>query len=144
MQAASRTFRTGFQSRRRRQLRESTLHTLTTKFAGRALRLMLRLPAPTTAYTVRRVQIPMRDGVELIADHYMPAGDTQPAGTLLARGPYGRGFRLSLLCGALFATRGYHVLLQSVRGTYGSGGVFEAMTHEAADGADTVAWLRQQ
>ena len=46
--------------------------------------------------------------------------------------------------GDLLAARGYRVLLQSVRGTFGSGGVFEPMVHEAADGADTVAWMREQ
>ena len=105
---------------------------------------MLRLPAPTTGYTVSTVKIPMRDGVELVADHYEPTGDTEPVGTLLLRGPYGRGFPFSLLFGALYAARGYRVLMQSVRGTFGSGGVFQPMVHEAADGADTVAWLRQQ
>jgi putative CocE/NonD family hydrolase len=105
---------------------------------------MLRLPAPTTNYTVSRVQIPMRDGVDLVADHYAPARDTEPVGTLLVRGPYGRGFPFSLVFGALYAAHGYRVLLQSVRGTFGSGGVFQPMIHEAADGADTVAWLRQQ
>jgi uncharacterized protein len=104
----------------------------------------LRLTAPTNGYTVSQVAIPMRDGVELVADHYVPAGDTEPVGTLLARGPYGRGFPFSLTFAALHAARGYRVLLQSVRGTFGSGGVFQPMVHEAADGADTVAWLRQQ
>jgi len=84
----------------------------------------------------------MRDGVELVADHYEPAGE--PIGTLLLRGPYGRGFPFSLMFGALYAARGYRVLLQSVRGTFGSGGTFQPMAHEEADGADTVAWLRQQ
>ena len=103
---------------------------------------MLHLPGPTAGYTVSRVAIPMRDGVELVADHYVPAGE--PVGTLLLRGPYGRGFPFSLLYGALYAARGYRVLMQSVRGTFGSGGTFTPMVHEAADGADTVAWLRQQ
>ena len=103
---------------------------------------MLRLPGPTSRYTVSRVSIPMRDGVELIADHYAPAGE--PVGTLLLRGPYGRGFPFGLMYGALYAARGYQVLMQSVRGTFGSGGTFTPMVHEAADGADTVAWLRQQ
>jgi len=103
---------------------------------------MLRLPGPTSRYTMSRVSIPMRDGVELVADHYVPAGE--PVGTLLLRGPYGRGFPFSLLYGALYAARGYHVLMQSVRGTFGSGGAFEPMVNEVADGADTVAWLRRQ
>jgi uncharacterized protein len=122
----------------------SALRSLTTRFAGRALGRTLRLPAPTTGYTVSRVAIPMRDGVELVADHYVPSGDTEPVGTLLVRGPYRRGFPFSLVFGALYAARGYRVLLQSVRGTFGSGGTFQPMVHEAADGADTVAWLREQ
>ena len=68
----------------------------------------------------------------------------QPAGTLLVRGPYGRGFPFSLIFARLYAARGYHVVLQSVRGTFGSGGEFEPMVNEAADGADTAAWLREQ
>jgi uncharacterized protein len=36
------------------------------------------------------------------------------------------------------------VLLQSCRGTFGSGGRFEPMRREADDGQDTVAWLRGQ
>jgi putative CocE/NonD family hydrolase len=104
---------------------------------------MLRLRPPSTDYTVRQVLVPMRDGVELIAEHYAPTG-TEPVGTLLVRGPYGRGFLSSLVFAAPYAARGYHVLLQSVRGTFGSGGAFEPMVHERQDGADTVAWLRQQ
>ncbi|MEB3030804.1 CocE/NonD family hydrolase [[Mycobacterium] nativiensis] len=106
---------------------------------NRALR---RLPPPTTGYTVRRERIPMRDGVTLMADHYQPTGDV--GGTLLVRCPYGRGFPFSLVFGRMYAARGYRVILQSVRGTFGSGGAFEPMVNEAADGADTVAWLRTQ
>ena len=120
------------------------LSSLTTKFAGRALGRALRLPRPTTGYTVSRVAIPMRDGVELVADHYVPDRDIEPVGTVLLRGPYSRGFPFSLFFGALYASRGYRVLMQSVRGTFGSGGIFQPMVHEAADGADTVAWLREQ
>ena len=125
---------------------ESGLRTLTRtsgQVAGRALGRMLGLPRPTTRYAVNSVRIPMRDGIELIADHYAPA-TSRPAGTLLVRGPYGRGFPFGLMFARLYADRGYHVVLQSVRGTFGSTGDFEPMVHEAADGADTAAWLRQQ
>ncbi len=120
----------------------STLRALPRRFAGRALARALRLPAPTHTYTVSSVNIPMRDGVELVADHYEPAGET--VGTLLVRGPYGRAFPFSLIFAYLHAARGYRVILQSVRGTFGSGGDFEPMAHEVTDGADTVAWLRDQ
>ncbi|MGV0851426.1 CocE/NonD family hydrolase [Mycolicibacterium phlei] len=113
------------------------------RFAGRAASRLLRLPPYTCDYTVRRVQVPMRDGVELRADHYAPT-TSDPAGTLLVRCPYGRKFPFAAVFGAVYAARGYHVLLQSVRGTFGSGGEFAPMVNEIADGLDTVAWLREQ
>jgi putative CocE/NonD family hydrolase len=85
----------------------------------------------------------MRDGVELLATHFVPTTST-PAGTLLVRCPYGRGFPFTTLFGSVYAARGYHVVLQSVRGTFGSGGEFVPMANEVADGADTVVWLRTQ
>jgi uncharacterized protein len=113
-------------------------------YAGRAVSSLLKLPPDTTEYTVHRgLRVPMRDGVDLIADHYEPA-TMEPAGTLLVRGPYGRGFPFSTLFVAVYASRGYHVVVQSVRGTFGSGGEFTPMAHEIADGADTAAWLRDQ
>ena len=118
------------------------MHTMR-DLGAKALGRLLGLPPATTDYTVNRVRIPMRDGAQLVADHYAPTTPS-PAGTLLARGPYGRGFPFSLIYSSLYAARGYHVVLQSVRGTFGSGGVFEPMVNEAADGADTVAWLREQ
>ena len=120
----------------------STLRALPRRLAGRALARALRLPAPTHHYTVSSVNIPMRDGVDLVADHYEPVGEV--VGTLLARGPYGRAFPFSLIFAYLHAARGYRVILQSVRGTFGSGGAFDPMVNEVADGADTVAWLRRQ
>ena len=68
----------------------------------------------------------MRDGVELVADHYRPL-TSNPGGTLLVRGPYGRGYPVSVLFGSVYASRGYHVVVQSVRGTFGSGGDFESV-----------------
>lgn len=116
----------------------------TSQYARQALSKTLRLPAPTTDYIVhRRVPVPMRDGVELLADHYEPL-TARPAGTLLVRAPYGRRFPFTVLFGSVYATRGYHVVFQSVRGTFGSGGEFTPMVNEADDGADTVVWLRKQ
>jgi putative CocE/NonD family hydrolase len=91
----------------------------------------------------RNVQVPMSDGTALLADHYLPI-TSRPAATVLVRCPYGRGLPFSLLQARLAAERGFHVLLQSCRGTFGSGGTFEPMRREASDGQDTVAWLRGQ
>ncbi|MGV0992872.1 MAG: CocE/NonD family hydrolase [Mycobacterium sp.] len=115
-----------------------------TPLSHRAISRALRLPPPTTGYRVHRgLRVPMRDGVELLADHYAP--DTHhPLGTILVRCPYGRSFPFSFIYAQIYAARGYHVLFQSVRGTFGSGGVFVPMVHEADDAADTVVWLREQ
>ena len=115
-----------------------------TRRSDRAVSRVLRLPAPTTDYRVHRgVPIRMRDGVDLRADHYEPLGD-RPLGTILVRGPYGRGFPFFFIYAQIYAARGYHVVLQSVRGTFGSGGTFVPMVHEVDDAADTVVWLREQ
>jgi uncharacterized protein len=90
----------------------------------------------------RGVQVPMRDGTILLADHYAPL-TAQPRPTVLMRCPYGRGWQMAMMALPL-AERGYHVLLQSCRGTFGSGGQFRPGVDESADGHDTVAWLRRQ
>ncbi|MGK2867544.1 MAG: CocE/NonD family hydrolase [Mycobacterium sp.] len=116
----------------------------TARYTRQALSRALNLPTPTADYVVhRRIPVPMRDGVELLADHYEPL-TSDPKGTLLVRAPYGRRFPFTVLFGSVYATRGYHVIFQSVRGTFGSGGDFTPMVNEVADGADTVAWLREQ
>ncbi|MEW2181577.1 CocE/NonD family hydrolase [Streptomyces sp. NPDC005406] len=87
--------------------------------------------------------VPAADGSALITDHYFPreAGDFP---TLLVRSPYGRGVPWSPQYGMLFAEQGFHVILQSCRGTGGSGGTFDLWRNEAADGLATVNWLREQ
>jgi len=115
-----------------------------TRFTDWAVSGALRLPPPTTPYVVHRdLAVPMRDGVELRADHYQPDTD-RALGTILVRGPYGRSFPFALIYAQIYAARGYHVLFQSVRGTFGSGGTFVPMVHEVSDAADTVVWLRER
>ncbi|MDR3664149.1 MAG: CocE/NonD family hydrolase [Mycobacterium sp.] len=109
---------------------------------SRLVSRVLDVPPPTSDYTVNRVRTPMRDGVELIGSHYAPTGTAK--GTLLVRCPYGRRFPFGPVFGSAYARRGYHVLLQSVRGTFGSAGEFNPMVNEIADAADTAAWLRDQ
>ncbi len=85
----------------------------------------------------------MSDGVTLLADHYVPDGDTN-APLVLMRSPYGRRVVYGLLARAL-AYEGFQVVIQSCRGTDGSGGRFDRpMQTESDDGRDTVAWLREQ
>lgn len=110
----------------------------------RAMLHRMGLPRTTARFRVQRsLPVPMRDGVDLLADHYVPDTAT-PAGTLLLRTPYGRDGLPARVIVGVYAVQGYHVVLQSTRGTFGSGGVFEPGRHEVEDGADTVGWLRTQ
>jgi len=112
------------------------------KLVDRAVARRLKLTPATTGYRVNRdVAVPMRDGVTLLADHYAPSDAT---GTLLMRGPYGRAAPAARIMAGLYARRGYHVVLLSSRGTFGSEGVFDPGRDEVRDGADVVAWLRGQ
>ncbi|MER6404658.1 CocE/NonD family hydrolase [Streptomyces viridosporus] len=87
--------------------------------------------------------VPAADGSPLITDHYFPRGRGDFP-TLLVRSPYGRGLPWSPQYGVLFAEQGFHVVLQSCRGTGGSGGTFDLWRNETADGPATVSWLRRQ
>jgi putative CocE/NonD family hydrolase len=112
---------------------------------SRLVQRVMSLPAALDRRVVVEpgVRVPMDDGVELAADVYTPAG-IGPHPTILVRSPYGRGGPLGLVLGRVFAERGYRVVMQSCRGTFGSGGVFEPNFHERADGLATVRWIERQ
>ena len=75
---------------------------------------MPELSQPTfTARVESKVMVPMRDGVELAADIARPTAEGKyPA--ILIRTPYGRA--ASLLEGPWWASRGYVLIAQDVRG----------------------------
>lgn len=86
----------------------------------------------------------MPDGAVLLADRWVARAsrhESQP--TVLVRSCYGRGGFFGLLHGRLLAERGLQVVIQSVRGTFGSEGTFNPFD-ERVDGLATLAWLRRQ
>ncbi len=86
----------------------------------------------------------MDDGAVLLADRWVARDQTQrPQPTVLVRSPYGRRRAVGLLFGRLLAERGLQVVIQSVRGTFGSEGSF-APFDERADGLATLRWIRAQ
>jgi putative CocE/NonD family hydrolase len=110
---------------------------------SRLLGRLWRLPAPHTRdLATEPLRIPMRDGLELLADrYYARRGLIQP--TVLIRSCYGRGTLLKLIV-RLFAERGMQVVVQSCRGTHGSQGTFRPFFDEQNDGQDTVEWIARQ
>ncbi|MGW5744868.1 CocE/NonD family hydrolase [Amycolatopsis sp. NPDC003861] len=91
----------------------------------------------------RDLAVPMPDGVTLLADRYAPAGTTS-APVVLIRTPYGRKGLASKLFGETFARHGLQTVVQSTRGSFGSGGEFRPFHLEREDGIATAEWLRAQ
>ncbi|HUA42220.1 MAG TPA: CocE/NonD family hydrolase [Streptosporangiaceae bacterium] len=121
-----------------------TSMTVMSRFFERAM----RLPPPLTrdVDVQRDLRVPMPDGVTLLADRYVPAAAASAQLPLiLVRCPYGRRGPFGMLSGRLFAERGFQSVVQSCRGTFGSGGELDPLgVTEAADGLATVEWLRKQ
>ena len=92
------------------------------------------------------VMVPMRDGVRLATDVYLPAKDGKPLAerlpTILMRIPYtkGRGEK-GHSDGRYFARFGYAVVFQDTRGRYDSEGTWHMLTDDGPDGCDTAAWI---
>lgn len=99
----------------------------------------------------RSVSVPMRDGIDLVADVYLPAtprgeraADALP--TIVERTPYDRQRTDLYLTACFFAARGYAYVLQDCRGRYDSEGDFSFQMNalEHLDGYDTVEWIAEQ
>jgi len=114
------------------------------EFFSRIIEKVFKLPpADTHDIIVKRgLEIPMPDGVVLLADRYYPRGSNKLP-TILFRCPYGRGSIYGLMV-RLVAERGFQVLLQSCRGTFGSGGDFNPFRTEKDDGLATIEWMKDQ
>ncbi len=102
--------------------------------------------------TAVNVMVPMRDGVKLATDVYMPAHGGQLAPgrfpVLVSRTPYGK-VGVTAPAGSneiarYFAQRGYVVVVQDCRGRYNSEGTFYIDVNEGRDGYDTVEWAARQ
>ena len=116
------------------------------RWAGALLLLaLLAFGRPLPAQTVDTgVVIPMRDGVNLRADILRPKGKG-PFPVLVYRTPYSRAAaREEFATFRKAAERGYVVVVQDVRGRYGSEGEFDAYVHEGKDGYDTIEWAATQ
>ncbi|HEY1947828.1 MAG TPA: CocE/NonD family hydrolase [Bryobacteraceae bacterium] len=87
------------------------------------------------------VSIPMRDGVRLAADLFLPGSGRWP--TVLVMTPYGRNTP-STRSYRYFLSRGYAVMIEDLRGRYGSRGVFGPITQSGPDGNDTIDWIAAQ
>jgi putative CocE/NonD family hydrolase len=114
--------------------------------ASQILARRMRLPRARTLDVVCQQDLAatMDDGTVLLADRWVGADQQhEPQPTVLVRSPYGRRQVVGMLLGRLLAERGLAVVIQSVRGTFGSGGRFSPFD-ERGDGLATLRWIRAQ
>jgi predicted acyl esterase len=92
----------------------------------------------------RQYAVPMRDGVRLATDVYLPRRGRWPV--LVCRTPYDKAGEECFLpdVAAWFCDRGFAVVLQDVRGKARSDGEFNPHGQEVADGHDTLDWIAAQ
>ncbi len=92
------------------------------------------------------VMVPMRDGVELATDVYLPKEGEGPFPVILVKTPYNfnriAGAQLEWAIEAL--ERGYAFVVQNERGRYYSEGEWEILGHPRTDGYDTLTWIAEQ
>ncbi len=96
--------------------------------------------------TLRDVMVPMRDGITLATDVYLPTTNGAVVSTklpaILERTPVQqrrRGSRRAILCRVAMPC-----VIQDVRGRYKSGGHWRPITDDPTDGADTAKWIGAQ
>jgi putative CocE/NonD family hydrolase len=100
-------------------------------------------PAGTHQVTVERsVMVPMRDGVRLATDLYRPADVTGPLPAILMRTPYNKAG--SAGAANYFASHGYAVAVQDVRGKFASEGQFRVYEGDMTDWTDAFDWIGAQ
>ncbi|MGD9710942.1 MAG: CocE/NonD family hydrolase [Thermomicrobiales bacterium] len=97
---------------------------------------------PATVQVLNDVPVPMRDGVSLSADVYLPFGMSGSLPVILSRTPYDNNVIMDQ--GYWWAQQGYVYVAQDVRGRYDSGGEWVPWENETEDGYDTLEWIGQQ
>lgn len=91
------------------------------------------------------VRIPMPDGITLAATLYLPRHRADRLGTVLVMSPYGRlRYGEGLRAAEFFASHGYAVLVQDLRGKHDSQGEFMPYRSGTRDGAATLDWITAQ
>ena len=85
------------------------------------------------------VPVPMRDGVHLATDVYLPDGAGRYP-VILIRTPYNKNNEAEVADAIFFASRGYAVAIQDCRGRFDSEGAWTPFVNEALDGYDAQTW----
>ena len=105
-------------------------------------------PRPVGAHDVvieRSIMMPMRDGVRLATDLYTPKDAAGALSTIFIRTPYNKGANAAGDGSAkFFASHGYAVVVQDVRGKFASEGAFHVYEGDMTDWTDAFNWIAAQ
>lgn len=97
----------------------------------------------TGALVVEELRVPLRDGTALATD-VVRVDDGVPRPVLLVRTPYSRASVRTGHDPIALARSGWVVVVQDVRGRWGSAGRFRPFGQEVDDGHDVVTWCAGQ
>lgn len=115
-----------------------------------------RFPSPRFDVAFEPDQlIPMRDGVRLATDLYVPQGISAELPAILIRTQYDKekfspaanaceDRQVDAGVPAALASQGFVVAVQDLRGLFRSEGRYSLARHDGPDGFDTVQWLSRQ
>jgi putative CocE/NonD family hydrolase len=103
--------------------------------------ILAALAIPAAGGGGLHVKVPMRDGVKLCANIFVPKGSGRFP-TILIRTPYNKGSSAGGY--QTFVDHGFAVMVQDVRGKHHSEGVFDPLFQEGPDGSDTLDWIARQ
>jgi putative CocE/NonD family hydrolase len=94
----------------------------------------------------KKVMVPMRDGVRLATDIYLPKDGDGPFPTIFLRTPYNfnqlRGPGIKFVHEAV--ANGYAYVIQNERGKFFSEGEWEILGFPRTDGYDALTWIAEQ
>ena len=109
---------------------------------------MAQAAGPYEVVVSKDVMISMRDGLKLATDVYLPARNgvaiSEKLPAVMLRGPYNKGGQGNLAAANFFASHGYAVVVQDVRGRFKSEGVWRRFYDDPNDTLDTGNWLERQ
>ncbi|HQR33501.1 MAG TPA: CocE/NonD family hydrolase [Blastocatellia bacterium] len=115
-----------------------------TKFAVLKLVLVLMASQYSAFAQPKEMLVPMRDGMRLALDLYVPSSPSSNLPVVLERTPYNKASASFRARAQFWMSRGYVYAVQDVRGRFHSEGQFEPFLHEGLDGYDTIEWLARQ
>ncbi len=105
-------------------------------------------PRPVGSHEVvveRSIMVPMRDGVRLATDIYRPKDLAGALPTVLIRLPYNKAsYRGATIPANFFASHGYAVVVQDVRGKFASEGEYRVYEGDMTDWSDVFDWIGTQ